>query len=296
MKIFTFKNFLKIAAFSVFIFAFNTKTMSQACPDAVTYDNGLNQFTFTYNTATPAGAIDHLVVTIDAGAGFGGGPYTLAVLTLAANSIVTGNSGTTLDATSHASLIDYQDNTNFSLATCGGSPLPVKLQAFTGSVIDGGILLNWKSASEHNAARYEVEQTNDGITWKSLGSVTAAGNMGSSYKYDVKAQITGAQTFFRLKQVDLDGTFEYSWVIPVRNPNFKKSADLNVFPNPTTGVINLEGVFSSVKILNNLGIMVMQSGNSNLLDTRSLQEGIYIMQFYDALGNPTSRVKLIRKM
>ncbi len=94
------------------------------------------------------------------------------------------------------------------------SPLPVQLSAFSGQAAGLGNQLNWATASELNSARFEVERSADGTSYTTLASLTAAGTSTTarSYQYFDAAASAGT-SYYRLRQVDQDGTSAYSPVV-----------------------------------------------------------------------------------
>ena len=94
------------------------------------------------------------------------------------------------------------------------SPLPVELTRFDAYALRNEVLLEWQTATESHNAQFVVERSGDGRTFSTIRTVAGAGDSRSPIDYattDV-APLRG-QSFYRLKQVDFDGTFEYS---PVR--------------------------------------------------------------------------------
>ncbi|MGI4871713.1 MAG: FG-GAP-like repeat-containing protein, partial [Janthinobacterium lividum] len=109
--------------------------------------------------------------------------------------------------------------TDFSVWTLGSAanPLPVELTTFTAEAQGTTALLRWTTASEHNSDHFEVEASADGTAFGRIGTVAAQGSSLTAHAYRfVDAQLAGygsPQVYYRLRQVDLDGTFAYS---PVR--------------------------------------------------------------------------------
>jgi hypothetical protein len=131
---------------------------------------------------------------------------------------------------------------SFSLWTLGNAanPLPVELSAFTATPASpAAVRLAWATASEKNSARFEVERSLDGETFAPIGTVVAAGSSSSAprtYTLDDARLPAGAATlYYRLKQVDADGTFSYSPVRVVALTGAAAKAGLVLYPNPTHG-------------------------------------------------------------
>ncbi len=132
------------------------------------------------------------------------------------------------------------------------SPLPINLLSFNAkkSSDNKSAELVWSTASEANSSYFGIERSTDKINWKTIGNVNAAGNsqIVLNYQYLDKNVNLGSQAnaiiYYRLKMVDLDGTFEYS---PIESVNFENGRDVVaedntflVYPNPATEGIHVE--------------------------------------------------------
>jgi len=97
------------------------------------------------------------------------------------------------------------------------SPLPVELATFTGTASGEAVTLQWQTASETNNAGFDVERSTDGTMFTKVGHEAGRGTTteAQSYRF-VDADMPSADTlFYRLRQVDLDGTYEYSPIVEV---------------------------------------------------------------------------------
>jgi FG-GAP-like repeat len=112
------------------------------------------------------------------------------------------------------------------------TPLPVELVAFTGKLRpDGGAQLSWATAQEKSSACFQVERSLSGRTFEPVGRVTAAGNSTQRRDYTfADTRPLGQATYYRLNQVDQDGTEHYSSVVVV-SPTGTRLA-LTCWPNP----------------------------------------------------------------
>jgi hypothetical protein len=93
--------------------------------------------------------------------------------------------------------------------------LPVELLSFSGETSNGRVLLSWETASEQNSSHFEVESSVDSENWKTAEILTAAGNSQNLLSYSCWTDFVADVTYYRLKQVDLDGSFEYSKAIAI---------------------------------------------------------------------------------
>jgi len=127
----------------------------------------------------------------------------------------------------------------FVLATNNGlglyrtiQPVPVELTSFTATSQDNNVYLSWSTATESNSMEFQIERKS-GNNWAVIGSVEAAGTSTSVMTYSfTDKNVTSGQLNYRLKMVDIDGSFSYSKEINVEMgvPNsFSLSQN---YPNP----------------------------------------------------------------
>ena len=117
-----------------------------------------------------------------------------------------------------------------------GITLPVQLISFTATAqrataSNAAVLCNWKTATEENSSHFVVERSSNGGNFIPVGQVTANGNSSiqQSYTFIDKTSLKGI-SYYRLKQVDLDGKFTYSAIVMVTTSS---SATLfTIYPNP----------------------------------------------------------------
>jgi Secretion system C-terminal sorting domain len=109
--------------------------------------------------------------------------------------------------------------------------LPVELSAFSAAIIGSSIQLNWRTETEVNNYGFEVERKIN--NWEKIGFVQGNGNSNSPKNYSfIDKNLTKEKYFYRLKQIDNDGQFEYSKVIEIDfNPITTYTLDQN-YPNP----------------------------------------------------------------
>jgi hypothetical protein len=100
-------------------------------------------------------------------------------------------------------------------AIAGTEPLPVELALFDANVMEDRILLKWRTETEVNNYGFKVERILENSYWKTLGFVEGHGNSNSPKEYSfADYDISQAGQYkYRLKQIDNDGKFEYSYVI-----------------------------------------------------------------------------------
>jgi len=115
------------------------------------------------------------------------------------------------------------------------SSLPVELTSFTSSVTNNNVMLKWNTATEVNSFVFEIERkdANSINNWQKIGSSNAAGNSSSPKNYSfIDNNIITGQFNYRLRMVDIDGSYKFSNVVNtdvVSPANFELS---NAYPNP----------------------------------------------------------------
>jgi len=118
------------------------------------------------------------------------------------------------------------------------TPLPVELVSFTGKTKEGGVLLQWETASEQNNEGFEIQRSADGKNWDDIAFVPGHGNtqVEQSYTYTDERPLPGLN-YYRLLQMDYDGKSEYSKIVSVEMKN--GGSGIHFFPNPATGSVTL---------------------------------------------------------
>jgi hypothetical protein len=124
-----------------------------------------------------------------------------------------------------------------------GEPVPVKLTYLKGEKIAPNIVrIDWQTASEENSDYFLVQRTTDMKDWKEICHVSGAGTSKVPKDYsctDANANEDGQNLgYYQLKQVDLNGTYEYSDMIRIRLQDANSETHVgDAYPNPTTGRI-----------------------------------------------------------
>ena len=117
------------------------------------------------------------------------------------------------------------------------NPLPVELVSFTGKEQNGLVKLSWVTASELNNDYFIVEHSVDGRSFEEIAEVEGAGTTQEKQSYSfLHRRPVYPSNYYRLKQVDFDGVYEYSDIILVSlNPMMEeKELDFVLYPNPTS--------------------------------------------------------------
>jgi hypothetical protein len=109
--------------------------------------------------------------------------------------------------------------------------LPITLASFQARSEEGGAMITWKVSSEINNDKMLVLRSKDGQNFQEIGQVNGRGTSTVPFEYRYfDANPGGGETYYRLKQVDFDGSFEYSKIIVLDTEGFIR---LFIYPNPT---------------------------------------------------------------
>ncbi len=155
------------------------------------------------------------------------------------------------------------------------STIPIKLLSFGAKEDNGTVILSWETASENNNDFFEIERSENGKDFEAIGKIDAKGDSRDNVKYSFidKMPINGTD-YYRLKQVDFDGRYEYSNVVNIAI----SGKELSVFPNPASDYIIIENVenWKNVTICDMKGDKVFLPRISNTkVDISNLKKGIY---------------------
>jgi len=136
-----------------------------------------------------------------------------------------------------------------------GRTVPVELVSFNAEVNDNNVLLWWITGSEVNNRGFEVERvlsTEYGVErWEKIGFVEGYGTTTESKFYSfVDENVSNGIYLYRLKQVDFDGSFEYSNIIEVEVSTFTAYYLSQNYPNPFNAETNIDYIISEKTFVN----------------------------------------------
>ena len=202
----------------------------------------------------------------------------------------TGNTGTTPGASSVSPGWTFSGSSIFSgthngLNVRSSLPLPVELSSFTARQKKEDVILNWETQSEINSLGFEVQRSTDGNHFEKLAMLKSTGTSITTQRYQyIDLSPPSGSLYFRLKQMDDDGSFEYS---DVRVLDLKKERTFSVFPNPAKNEIHVNAQISEgadFNIFDETGRLVKHfkiSEEQSTIDISELPNGIYITTIKD---------------
>ncbi|GAB3635227.1 hypothetical protein GCM10027422_08170 [Hymenobacter arcticus] len=179
----------------------------------------------------------------------------------------------------------------------GRAPLPVQLLSFTAARQGSAVRAAWATASEVNSAYFVVERSADGRTFSDVQRVAAQGSSVVRHDYAaLDALPLPGTSYYRLRQVDQDGTVAYSPTVAVRFDGALAAPALAVYPNPTAGqrfqvlASNLATTGGTVQLFDALGRLVLTqvaaagTAEATIQPAQTLASGLYFVTWQTADG------------
>jgi len=165
--------------------------------------------------------------------------------------------------------------------------VPIELLHFRATGQAEKVLLNWETATEVNCRGCEIQRAANGQDFATIGWLNGLGNQsqGAQYQYTDENLSGSDKWYYRLKAVDVDGTFEFSEIQSVQLETI--AGKLQLQPNPFREVLSVlvEGGRAAeveVRIYDALGQLVrtesLQTDSSFSIPTTDWQPGIYFVQ------------------
>lgn len=184
--------------------------------------------------------------------------------------------------------------------TLGGHSLPVTWLIIETSLSGKNVIINWSTGVETNNDYFNVLRSDDGFTWTEIGKVNGAGNSTSTSYYsftDVDPLI--GVSYYRLKQVDYDGTIDYSHTVAVYNPGGSMGIEeVKVLPNPFSDeaqiIFNSRQSYAALAEIKNMGgqicmrqsLNAVKGLNTVALDRiNTLAKGVYTLTITNISGS-----------
>ncbi len=186
--------------------------------------------------------------------------------------------------------------------------IPVELTLFSGNYEDGVVNLKWITATETNNFGFEVERRNDYSNYESIGFVNGNGTSTNRVTYNfVDENLSANRYYYRLKQIDLDGSFEYSNEIEVNIEGLTDFQLYQNYPNPFNPSTKIkyyipQNSFVKITLHDILGSEIrtlvsenVQPGNYEItLDGSDLSSGMYFVRLSSENIQRTLKISLIK--
>lgn len=180
-----------------------------------------------------------------------------------------------------------------------GGPLPLVLSQFYAQKQTSKVALQWQTASEEGVSRFVIERSNDGKTFKAIGTVAATGNSTIARKYSFadNSPFMSATNYYRLLMLDADGSFKYSKTLNIRFDG-QLSTDMKVYPSLVKDILQVQlpdGMNGNIGIqIIDMNGRVIRRNNiagdghalNTTMDVSTLVRGVYIIKA--SAGNTTA--------
>lgn len=167
--------------------------------------------------------------------------------------------------------------------------LPVELLYFEGYNEGEDNTLLWSTATEINNDRFEIQRSTNGLKWQTIALVSGQGDKIGETDYQFKdEQVNCKHCYYRLKQVDYDGKYEYSGTTLLK---VEKKGKLKLYPNPAENQVTITSSFEggTISVHSVTGaqmIFMQQSGKAvDVIDISQLSRGHYyiVLSFKDQI-------------
>ena len=158
--------------------------------------------------------------------------------------------------------------------------LPIELTHFQAKIQQKTTLLTWQTATETHNSGFEVQRSKDGTTWQKIGWQDGQGDAQTPHDYThTDENLLSGTSYYRLKQIDFDGTFSHSDVVKVDYV----STGISIYPNPVKNTLHIadlnDNTIQNITIFDQMGRQILlQNTSVNTLDVSALSSGVYIIQ------------------
>ena len=179
------------------------------------------------------------------------------------------------------------------------APLPIELSSFTAQSSIDEIYLDWSTLSERNNEFFTIEKSVDGVEFKSIGTEDGKGNshVRNDYQFiDENPQV--GINYYRLKQTDFDGKYEYTDVISVK---YEGKGSTHFFPNPAKEKLTIATKLEAAEIeIYNVNGQLVHISNQSIegqldIDLSTFQSGIYFLQMKNNFGKILFTDRFVKK-
>ncbi len=178
-------------------------------------------------------------------------------------------------------------------------PVPLNLLSFTGRKEKEIVKLNWRTENEINTHHFEVQRSANGIDFTNIGTVSAFNTSGQhNYIFD-DANPLKQLSFYRLKQIDINGSFTYSNIVKINVDDTKYQ--LRIYPNPTANKLMIDwngsGKNILIKIMDSKAAVIetknVSAASLVTVNVSSLTQGLYYIELND--GEIVKRSSFIKQ-
>jgi hypothetical protein len=266
--------------------------------------SSLANTSFSANWTAPTfGTVDNYIVDVSTTADFSA-PVTGSPFTVAFGTNILSVTGLTANTTYYYRVaadktsVTGQGARSNTITLTTLNILPVNSLSFNVSKATAANLLQWSTGAEQNTRYFEVQQSTNAKDFKTIAVVNASGNSSTvkNYQYsDNTALLQAPVYYYRLKLVDINGSFTYSDILLIKN---SKGAVVTVYPNPAQDrvIVNItdKSLMNTTAQLSDMSGKVLQNvlitQTVTTLNIRQYEKGVYVLR----MANGES-VKLVKE-
>ncbi len=241
-----------------------------------------------YTLSTPVGFTGTLGIRYDSGELNGLPAEELQIATQAAtNGTFTPATNSVADVGYVSAVYNDEVNIRRVISMKSGGAMPVSLVDFSVRKEEQHVLLSWYTTAEINASHFDIERSADSRAWQKIGQVAARGTETRTAGYNFRDRFplspqesSAALRYYRLKMMDLDGTFSYSEIRSLRLDG-SASAMARIYPNPASDYIKVKTATGGLLSVSDVTGRRLREINAqvgiNEIDVRNLPAGVYLV-------------------
>ncbi|PCJ64316.1 MAG: hypothetical protein COA58_13255 [Bacteroidetes bacterium] len=188
---------------------------------------------------------------------------------------------------------NIDSNNNFGFWG-GSTPVPVTFLNINGHHVAPNNLITWSTATEISNSHFEIERLSSVGIFEKIGRVEGNGTSNHIIEYSfLDTDKASSLSYYRIKQVDYSGRFEYSDIVTIKLSELSETVSL--YPNPARNIVHIStGENESILLLDGNGKLLNeystdQSGTLNI-NTSELPNGVYLVQLRNAHSLITKRL------
>lgn len=190
---------------------------------------------------------------------------------------------------------DPTDNGHSSVLIVNAA-LPVSLTKFDARAEGEVVKLKWATEAELNNKGFEIERSLDGETFTKLAFVEGAGTTTAKQNYAYVDRKPSVHNYYRLKQVDFDGEYEYSEIRFVKME--KLVSEITMYPNPFSDKLNITmpaDIEKTIKVYNQSGELIRTvETEDNIFQLTDLVDGLYLIRVLDQAGTELMNKQVVK--
>ena len=166
------------------------------------------------------------------------------------------------------------------IAKLDNTSVPVELITFNATVQDNSVILNWNTATETNNFQYIIERSSDKVNFSEVGSVNGKGTTSEKQSYSfIDKNLSSGEYYYRLKQVDFDGSFSYSRIVSSEVTVIREFVLHQNYPNPFNPSTTISFGLPTEAVVNISVFNVIGQEISTPLINKQYSAGVYQINF-----------------